>query len=513
MSNKKAPEIEQIRFFQFVFTNKWNIIYLILAFSITLVIWLLFKNFYPNPNIIFDSYHYLNATTTRANVNAWPIGYSWFLRFVGQFSHSANFLVTVQYVLLNLSLLLFFFTLRFFFYLPIWSSSLLLMFLLFNPIFVFTSNLILSDTIFTTLSIFWLTNIIWIIIKPKYWMIFSHAIILVIAFSVRYNALYYPIISIIAFLFVKRNAVYKISAITLQLSLIGAFISFTVKTMDLTFGVKQFSTFGGWKLANDALYMYKHVYNQNVSNVPKELLSLDCHVKKYFSTNRDTIDLFTPDPTSGSFYMYIHPSPLLTYRDLIYGSDNSSLNLNTFSKLGPLYQEYGKWLICNNPKAFSRYFIWPNIQRYFISPPEVYVDNYNPFSIRMDSLGMSARKWFNINSIFSKQSSINFRYNIFINYPILNITIHIIFLFGFISIILSGYLRYLDRSIILVIILVGIMWLLDFIFNIIAAAIVLRYQIFISIVEFSFSIIFINRMIDDNSVMRKRYKSNVNLLI
>lgn len=502
MSIIKTFEFERISFFQFIFTKRLNLIFLVSAIILTILLWTIFKHFYPNPNIIFDSYHYLNATASKANVNAWPIGYSWFVRFIGQFSHSAMFLVTIQYILLNISLFFLFYTLRYFFSPPTWCSFLIFIFFLFNPIFIFTSNLILSDTIFTTLSIFWLANIFWIIIRPKYWMIFSHALILVLAFSVRYNALYYPVVAVIVFLSVKKSALYKVSGILLQFILVGSFIAFTILKMESTYGVRQFSPFGGWKLANDALYMYKHVYRKKTSNTPPKLLPLQLHVQEYFRTYKDTIDLLTPDVTSGSFYMYIHPSPLLTYRDLIYGNDNSSLNLKTFSKMGPLYQEYGKWLICNNLMAYSRYFIWPNIQRYFISPPEVYTDNYNPFSIRTDSLGMSTRKWFNISSIASKRSSVNFRYNIFLNYPILNIIIHIVFLLTYISIIISGKLKEEERSFLYGFIIVGGVWIADFMFNILAAAVVLRYQIFISIIEYSFSIIFIGRIMNDSSIKK-----------
>ncbi|SFW89968.1 hypothetical protein [Chitinophaga sancti] len=493
----RYQKLTQIEFERKIFYDKENLIYLGLAYSITVLLWWVFKKYYPFPNVIFDSYYYLNATASNALVNAWPIGYSWFVSFIGRFSHSPNLFVTVQYFLLNTSLLIFFFSLKYLFNLPKWISFILFIFLFFNPIYIYTSNLILSDALFTTLSILWISNIIWIVNYPRYWMIITHAVLILMVFMVRYNALYYPMVGTISFLLIKKDYLYKLIGIFLQFFFIGAFIFFTIHKNKSTFGVNQFSSFGGWKLANDALYMYKHVYKKKEDVLPPKFLPLEAHVKRYFDEKIDSVDLFTPDPTSGSYYMYIYPSPLLTYRDSVFGYVGSPLDIQTFSKLGPLYQEYGSRLVIKNPIAFSEYFIWPNIQRYFISPPEVYTDSYNPFTIRMDSLGLATRKWFNLKSISAKYSAINFRNTIFMNYPILNIIIHMMFSLTYISLMVmtgfSGIGGQLRKSIFII----GVLWIFDFGFNIIAAAVVLRYQIFITVIEFSFAIIFLGRIINN----------------
>ncbi|RFM34699.1 hypothetical protein [Chitinophaga silvisoli] len=497
MSRSRSKKPEHKTHYNTIYTRE-NLIYLISAFILTILLWWNFKKNYPHPNVIFDSYYYLNATASNAVVNAWPIGYSWFVRLIGTISHSPTFFVTIQYFLLNCSLLIYFFTLKYLFNPPKWVSIVFFAFLIFNPILLYTSNLILSDTLFTTLSILWITNIIWLFISPKYWFLITHSLLILTVFTVRYNALYYPILSTIAFLFLKRELFYKLTGIVLQYTLLIAFILFTIQKNESTFKVKQFSAFGGWKLANDALYMYKHIYRNNEYAVPQRLKPLDVHVRSYFKREKDTIDLFTPDPTSGSYYMYIHPSPLLTYRDSVSGKVGSPLDLDTFSKMAPLYQDYGFWLIIKNPIAFFQYFIWPNIQRYFISPPEVYTDNENPFTIRTDSLGMAARKWFNLKTISSKQSTIDLRYTIFMNYPILNIIIHFMFTLTFISLAATTGLKNMSSRHRKVIIIIGLLWIFDFGFNILAAAVVLRYQIFISIIEFSFAIIFLEKITQNN---------------
>src|SRR5712691_5342017 len=102
-------------FLHFIWGQRINRIYLWSALGISLILLALFKMLYPYPNLVMDSYYYIRAAATNADVNAWPIGYSKFLQLVGLFTHSPMVLVCLQYLFLELSLLILFFTLRLFF--------------------------------------------------------------------------------------------------------------------------------------------------------------------------------------------------------------------------------------------------------------------------------------------------------------------------------------------------------------------------------------------------------------
>jgi len=263
----------KMSFISFINNERGNRIYLFLTIGISVVLWTAFKLCYPYPNMVLDSYHYVQAAVSNADVNAWPIGYSKFIRLAGSVSHSPIFLVTLQYLLMQMALLFFFFSIRFFLNPTAWSSNFLFGFLFLNPIFIYTCNIILSDALFIALSIIWFTHLLWVIYTPRAYMIFTHALILLLTFTVRYNALYYPLAASLAFMLCRHSIWFKAGGILLQCLLLGIFILFTSYKMHSITGERQFTAFGGWKLANDALYMYEHVHDSRDQNIPEKFAS------------------------------------------------------------------------------------------------------------------------------------------------------------------------------------------------------------------------------------------------
>lgn len=477
------------RFFTFVTRQPANRAYLLASAILFPALWLLFKYFYPHPNIIFDSYYYMLETVTNARVGPWPIGYPQFIRLIGAISHHINLLLTLQYLLLNLSLLLLFFTVRYFFHLSKYTSLAFFVFIVANPVFLYISNIILSDALFTTLSLLWLTQLLWLLFRPKPYMVFTQAFLLLLTFTVRYNALYYPILSTLVFLLSRQKRIYILSGIALQIGLLWGFISYTTYATAADYKVKQFSPFGAWKLANNALYVYENVYRQDMAPVPEQFQVLDTRVRNYFSQPHYKVDVLTNDATWGSFYMWLHPSPLIQHMFSIYGPDNSNLNFVKFAPMGPFYQEYGAYIIKKHPLAFARYFVAPNILRYFNPPQEVLIDHVNPFALRRDRLGMPTVKWFGLTTLTIKASRINFRSGIFLIYPAFCTLLHYLFvLSGLAFLLLKGY-RHMQRPYAFGVLTVLALWLVDFGFNITAAAVVLRYQLFIMTVEFAFTLV------------------------
>src|SRR5580704_6142116 len=87
-----------------------NRIYVFSALLATVVMLTAFKLIYPYPNMVLDSYYYVMAAISHADVSPWAIGYSWFLRLFGLFSHSPLLLVIFQYLFLEACLLVLFLT-------------------------------------------------------------------------------------------------------------------------------------------------------------------------------------------------------------------------------------------------------------------------------------------------------------------------------------------------------------------------------------------------------------------
>src|SRR5580658_520037 len=152
--------------------------------GIVLSLWLffIFKQFYPYPNMVMDSYVYLKAAVLDMGANSFPIGYSRFLQLLIYFGCSGNTIIWIQFLLLDAACLVFLGTVCHFFQPSKVGSLLLLVFLFCNPLLFYMSNFIMSDTLFTALSLSWVAQLIWIIGKPKSWMIWSHALLLVLVF-------------------------------------------------------------------------------------------------------------------------------------------------------------------------------------------------------------------------------------------------------------------------------------------------------------------------------------------
>src|SRR2546430_996910 len=97
-------------FFEFIFKNKTNKEYFLIALFGCIAEIILFKILYPFPDFISDSYSYIDTNLYHMDVNLWPIGYSQFLWLVHTITPSHTFLVVFQYFLLELSLMYFFFS-------------------------------------------------------------------------------------------------------------------------------------------------------------------------------------------------------------------------------------------------------------------------------------------------------------------------------------------------------------------------------------------------------------------
>ena len=491
--------LAQVSFLNFIWKDLINRIYLVTAIIVSILIWAVFKSYYIHPNIIFDSYYYIQGAVNNWDVGPWPIGYSKFLQLVGLFSHSALVLVTLQYFLLQLSLLLFFFTLRYFLGLGRWMSAVLFIFLFINPLFIYTCNHILSDALFTAISVLWLVQLFWIICRPRPYMIFTQAILLFLAYAIRYYALYYPVLACLAFLLSQWRWSYKLAGMGVQFFLIGGLILFTIHKNEQTVHVRQFSPFGSWKLASNALYMYSHIPPAQRKPVPAKFAELDNMVRSYFDAPHDTVEFLKEDPTWGSYYMFIYPpSPLIGYMLAKQGELASPLDYNKFAQEGLLYDAYAKFLFRSYPHAYLNHVVWPNTLLFIMPHKEVYVDSVNPFVLRKDPLGDNAVKWFGVKDIYIAQPLIRLRSEVASFYPMFNTVVHFGFVLSLIIFLALRKYRGIPAPYVYIILTVAAFWLCNFVFSIFSLASLLRYELLTVMIEFAFTLYFLELIYADD---------------
>ncbi|TWW00647.1 hypothetical protein [Chitinophaga pinensis] len=122
--------------------------------------------------------------------------------------------------------------------------------MVFNPVFLFIANYVSSDALFLSLSLVWFTLLLWILHRPNKSLIIWHAIIILLAFTVRYNALFYPIVAAIAFVISRQPWRMKVVGMLSSLILIAGFVWHTSNQYDRLTGSasSRLSAAGRWPI-------------------------------------------------------------------------------------------------------------------------------------------------------------------------------------------------------------------------------------------------------------------------
>jgi len=389
-------------------------------------------------------------------------------------------------MVLESACLLFFFTILFIFRPSKLLANIIFVFFFCNPILIYICNYILSDSLFTAVSILWVTQLMWIIYRPRPYMILVQALLLVFAFSIRYSALYYPIFATVVLLFSRLSIRYKMTGILLQFVLVVSFIFYTRGAMLGLTGVRQFSPFGGWQAANNALYMYSHVYNERADAIPVQFYPLDSTVRSYFDRTHRTESLLDYNAEGTGFY-YMIRGPLITYMNMNWqnGPDTTLPNLRKFGPAGYTYSEYGGFLIKRYPVEFLRYWAFPNSIRYFYPPTEMF-SKLSPYIFRPDEYGKTATQLFGIRTLAVNWPLIHLQMTLTSWYPMFFMLLNLSFVLAFIGFYFFGGLKMGNKVSLYVLLFITLLWLCNLCFSALAACTVLRYQIFIMLVEFPF---------------------------
>ena len=463
-------------FKDYLFKNRRNRITLSIAAVAVVVQFTVFKYFYPFASFIHgDSFVYIGIAYQNLDVNAYLVGYGRFLRIFSVFSQSDIVLVAFQYIMLQVSALYLLFTL-FHFYSPgKVVQNILLSFMIFNPLFLYMANLVSSDAFFLILSFIWLTLLLWIIHRPGIRLIIWHALVIFVAFTVRNNALIYPIISAVAFYMSRQSLRIKLAGFSAGVILIGLFILYTGNKFKELTGTWQYSPFSGWQIINNALYAYRYVDSADRKPVPARFYQLDKAVRTYFDTTRDHTKHPEEEAQASTVYMWDHHhSPLYRYRDLQFGADTTAAYEDkNWASIAPFYADYGINIIRKYPREFAAYFLWPNAIKYY-SPPIEFLELYNSGK---DTVTGIAKIWFGYKSTKVTTRLKDLRVRALDFYPILSGIMNVVFLLGFISfVLLNGFKQpSLFRKGLL---LAGSIWVINAGFTIFVSSAALRFQAF-----------------------------------
>jgi protoporphyrinogen oxidase len=469
----------------YIWRDKWNRAYGLSALVIFLVQLIVFKFRYPFANYMPDSYSYLQAAMENLDVNTWPVAYSKFLRLISVFTHSDKVVAGIQYFFLQCSGLVFLYTLLYFLKPGKVVKYILGVFFLFNPVALYVSNYISADALFIGLSLLWMSQLLWIIYRPRPYHVLIQAVLLLAAFTVRYNAIYYPLVAALAFILSRQGWRMKFAGIGLGVLLVMGSVWYTSNKMSEVTGYGQFSAFGGWQLANNALYMYEHIPAGERGEVPARFAKLEEMVRQHMDT-LSRVKLTREDTISAHFYLWSERGPLVQYMVRDWKKDSTTPYFKRWALEAPLFKDYGLYLIRKYPVAYAKEFLLPNTEKYAVPPPE-FLSIYN---MGMDSVAKLAKDWFNYKTQRVKEhNQRGERIAVTQWYPYFTTLVNVFLLICIIGLAVFTGLRQDEKGVSKLLVLIICFWVLNMGFSILASPVVLRYQVFPVMVSFSVAVI------------------------
>jgi len=469
----------------YLLNSNLNRVFLWIAGIAVVIQFITFKILYPYAGFINgDSYVYLQSAYYNADISIYPVGYGKFLRLFSIFTKSDTALVAFQYLAIQLSALWFIFTLFSLFSIGKLTKWLIYTTVVFNPVFLYCSNYVSSDPLFLALSLVWFTLLLWIIKAPTLKLVLIQSLVLFLAFVVRYNALYYPFIATLAIVFSRQSMKQKLIGIGSSLLLVGLFVVYTANQYYSFTGIRQFTPFSGWQLANNAMYAYRYVDSQHVHKAPPRLQALDNMVRRYFDTSRDLLKHPEEMLLANTMYMWDGRSPLQKYMLQQTKKDSTESILKRWASMSPLYQDYGNYLIRQYPATYLEYYILPNAIKYY-APPEEFLALYN---MGRDTVDQMTQRWFQYKTQKVRSVFKDLNVNALDFIPILSAIMNVLFLFGGTCLFLLKGIRRRGAAE-QILLLAAILWITNFGFSVFASPITLRYQLFAIVVFSAFALL------------------------
>lgn len=380
--NKKSKVDRQKTFLHYLSEKqqKIDLLFFLVAY---IIIYIFLYVTYPYPPGTADSGSYILSAMTMKPNGFRPIGYSWFLNFFHQFSHHIKFLPFSQYLLNCVATLFFLFTIKYFFNPKKAIFYVFSFFLIFSPSIIFCTNYIMSDSVFNTLTLLYITTGFWIIKKKNGFMLLLHLAILYLAFNVRYVAVFYLVVlPIILIIYHRRNKWIIIPSVVIPLLLGVIHYQSTKNTMRKLFGINTYSGFSGWALANNAVSMIPHI-NLNPDEIEDEEL-------------RMIHNIITLYPDSVYHHRYINGTSFIWKKEfagkrvLFYNMQNKKMNyVKAWIYTGEQFQKYGLFLIKKYPLKFFRYFIFPNMTKIFVTYNIFDPTLFEPYDVMIQYYGVT----------------------------------------------------------------------------------------------------------------------------
>ena len=469
--------------------QKKDLLFIIIFYVLAFII---LKYLYPYPDGISDSGSYVAAAYNQVYDGYRPFGYSRFLIQVHNFSSSISFLVFVQYFINVIASIYFIFTLKYFFapknkYIFIG----MLIVSLCSILTIYLTNSVLSDSLFSSLTIFWVTFNMWFIRNQKVFikagLLFLIFVTLYFLVSLRYTGVIYFMIELflILYLLLRQN---KFLALISSFVLFTIIINFYTDQVILTkkqTEIKTFTGFSGWQSANNALHVLPYIkFDKNkIENESFAEFAL-------YAKSVDT--LFVVDRTTASF-MWDKNLPLKQY---LFNTINKNgwPYIKAWTSLGKNeYGEFGKYVMLNYPWEYLRYFLMLNSIGVFYPKGDQLYLSYNPNAIPPELL----EKWFEIKPGINLYSRSKIIEKISPGFAKLRLLIWILVFFSIVLLFLKKIWIHLSKVNLYTLIFIVFFLLIYTIFHIYATPFEIRYIVPVHLVQIAIIYIALNESLKE----------------
>lgn len=475
---KQAPST--LTFKEYVFLE--NKMYSLIILGLMVLQWILFKLCYPFPDFFSDSYSYIEAAYLHFDVNIWPIGYSRFLALFHLLTTSGSALVFFQYLVWSASALYFYLTITYFYHTGKNTRTFLCLFLFFNPLFLYVANYVTSDMLFIAMSTIWLTQLIWILHRPRLYQIFVQAVLIFVMFTFRYNAMIYPVIAAGVFILSKQKVWVKVLGIVSAPVLILPFILWSSQAAKKVTGTPQFPPIlGGWQWGNNALYFRGFIEEDSAIFPTPQTKELDGIARRFFSLPYHPQGLLFSEVAN--FFIRHPEAPLKQYMSRHYKPKTPYESVQAWGKSAVVFDQYGKFLIKRHLWAYARYYLLVNTKNYFIPP----LEKLEIYNLGEDSMWDWAQFWFRYPSPKVWSISKELQGTVLALFPIFFLILNIYYTIALVQFLRRGGLKKTDKMVRYTILVISTFLAINAAFSIFANIIVIRYEIFPMVVFLAFA--------------------------
>jgi len=471
--------------------KKKDILFILIFY---IIVFIIMKYLYPYPDGISDSGSYIAAAIREGYDGYRPFGYSRFLMLIHSLSSSISFLVIVQYLLNVIASIYFILSLKFFFvsnnkfiYYGALAASLC------SVTTLYLTNCVLSDSLFSSLTLFWITFNIWFICEQKKSIRIGILLLIFITLyflvNLRYTGIIYFVIELLLILFVllKQNKILAISSSLILITIILFFYKKQVEATKKIVQIETFSGFSGWQSANNALHVIPYI-EFDLHKIKNESFA-------EFALYAKSVDtLFVVDRTSAGF-MWNNNLPLKKY--LFSTINKKGWNyLKAWTSLGKNeYREFGKYVMLHYPWEYFRYFLLPNSIGFFYPQGDQLYCKYNPKAIPADLL----EKWFEINPDINFYSRSKLIEKTSVSFAPIRLIIWILVFFSVLLLILKKIWRHLSLEKLYVLIFIVVFLLSYAAFHIFATPFEIRYIVPVHLLQIAVIYIALNESLKEKT--------------